>query len=253
MEKTKRDRKRILEPREYFLSRQRTLLQSFNWAIEGVVFALKTQRNMKIHFAAAFVVLVASLFTDLTRVELIAILFAITMVIVAELFNTAIEVAVDLATNGQESELAKIAKDVAAAGVLISALNSVFVGFLVLFKKFSPLTASVISSISRTPEYLTGLAIILVFGVSIVFKIMFGEGTPFRGGWPSIHGAVAGSLLTSITIVSRSALAGALAFFMAVLVLQARVEKQIHTWFEVVSGFIIGIFITILLFQLFYF
>lgn len=253
MEQTKRNRKRILDPREYFLSRQRTLLQSFNWAIEGVVFALRTQRNMKIHFAAAFVVLVASLFADLTRVELIAILFAIAMVIVAELFNTAIEVAVDLATNGQESELAKIAKDVAAAGVLISALNSVFVGFLVFFKKFSPLTAGVINSISRTPEYLTGLAIILVFGVSVTLKIIFGEGTPFRGGWPSIHGAAAGSLFTSITIVSRSALAGALALFMAVLVLQARVEKEIHTWFEVISGFIIGIFITILLFQLFYF
>lgn len=253
MEKTKRNRRRVLEPLQYFLKHQKTLVQSFNWAIEGLVFALKTQRNLKIHFTVAALVLTAALLFDLSKLEIIAVLFAIAFVISAELFNTAIEVAVDLATNGNEHELAKIAKDVSAGAVLIAALNSVFVGFLVFFKKFYPFSGKVISIISKAPEYVTGIAIIFVFGITIVLKIFIGEGTPARGGWPSIHSAVAGSLFTSITIISKNLLAGALSFILALLVMQARVEKEIHTIFEVISGFIIGIFITIFLFQIFYF
>lgn len=253
MEKTKRNRRKILSATQYFLKQRRTIIESFNWAIEGVVFSLKTQRNMKIHFAVAGAVLFLSLVLDLTKLELIAVLFAITMVIVAELMNTAIEVAVDLATNGEEYELAKVAKDVAAGAVLITALNSVFIGFLVFFKKVNPLTFSLLKKISAMPEYLTGVAVIFVFGATIVLKIIIGEGTPGRGGWPSVHSAIAGSLFASITILSKNLLVGSLALFLALLVLQARVEKAIHTIFEVVSGFLLGIFLTIFMFQLFYF
>lgn len=253
MAKTKRDRAKILEPVQYFIKHRKTLVQSFNWAIEGLVFALKTQRNLKVHFAFAALALTASLLFDLTKLEIIAVLFAISLVIVAELFNTAVEVAVDLATNGDEHSLAKIAKDVSAGAVLIAALNSIFIGFLVFFKKFYPFTGKIISIIGKAPEYLTGIAIIFVFGVTLILKIVIGEGTPARGGWPSIHSAIAGSLFTSITILSKNLLVGTLGFILALLVLQARVEKEIHTTFEVVSGFIIGIFITIFLFQIFYF
>lgn len=253
MESPKRIRKKFLDARQYFVSRQKTLAQSFNWAIEGIVFAVKTQRNMKYHFTIAFLVLLASLFFDLTRIELIAVLFAIAFVISAELINTAIEVAVDLAGNENESELAKIAKDVSAAAVLVAALNSVFVGFLVFFKKFSPLTKNIIQSLSRAPEYISGIAIIITFGAAIGLKVFIGEGTPARGGWPSVHSALAGALFAAISIISANFLVGTLAFFLALLVLQSRVEKNIHSWFEVVSGILLGMFTTILLFQIFYF
>lgn len=253
MEKTRRTRRKILSATQYFLRKRRSLLESFNWAIEGIVFTVKTQRNMKIHFFTAGLVLLLSLFLNLTKWELIAVLFAITFVIVAELFNTAVEVVVDLATDGEEFELAKVAKDVAAGAVLISALNSVFIGYLVFFKKLNPLTFSLIKKISTVPEYLTGIATIFVFGASIVLKILIGEGTPGRGGWPSVHSAVAGALFASITILSKNFLIASLSFFLALLVLQARVEMKIHTIFEAVSGFLIGIFLTLFLFQIFYF
>lgn len=253
MEKTGRARKKVLSAKQYFLKQRKTILESFNWAIEGIVFSLKTQRNMKIHFAFAGAVLLLSLMLDLSKFEFIAVLFAIAMVIIAELLNTAVEVAVDLATGGEEYELAKIAKDVAAGAVLIAALNSVFVGFLVFFRKLNPLTHSVISKISAIPEYLTGVVVIFVFGASIILKIVIGEGTPGRGGWPSVHSAIAGSLFTSISILSKNLLVGSLAFFLSLLVMQARVEKAIHTTFEVVSGFLLGVFLTLLMFQLFYF
>ena len=250
---TKRTRQSIIDIAEYFRKHQKTLSQSFNYAVEGLTHALKTQRNMKIHFAAAFAVLVIALFLRVSRLEIIALLFAIAFVIAAELFNTAIEVTVDLAVGDNEQELARIAKDVAAAGVLVAAATSVFVGFLVFFKRANPATLRLVTAISQSPEYLSGIAVMLVFGASLVLKVIIGEGTPARGGWPSMHSAVAGSLFTSITIISRNFLIGTLAFLLALLVMQSRVEKEIHTFFEVVSGALLGIFGTVLLFQLFYF
>lgn len=253
MEKTKRARRKILGAREYFLTHQRTISESFNWAIEGLAFTLKTQKNMRFHFAAAFAVLVASLFFNLSRLELVAVLFAITIVIITELLNTAVEVAVDLAVGEDKSDLAKMAKDVAAAAVLVAAMNAVFVAFIIFFKRINPMTVKLIEVISYSPEYLSGIAAMIVFGASLALKVIIGEGTPARGGWPSVHSAMAGSLFSSITIVSKNLLVGTLAFLLALLVFQARVEKEIHTWFEVVSGAILGITITVLLFQIFYF
>lgn len=250
---TGRTRRRVVDVTRYFLTHRKTLAQSFNYAVEGITHALRTQRNMKVHFGAAAAVLLAALFFRVSRVEIIALLFAIAFVIVAELLNTAIEVAVDLAAGDNEHELARIAKDVAAGAVLVAAANSVFVGFLVFFKRVNPATLRLVTAISQSPEYLSGIAVILVFGASLALKVIVGEGTPAAGGWPSMHSAIAGSLFTSITIVSRNFLVGTLAFLLALLVMQARVERRIHSVFEVVSGALLGVFGTVLLFQLFYF
>jgi diacylglycerol kinase (ATP) len=253
VEKTKRAREKISSATQYFLKHQRSLLESFNWAIEGLSFGVRTQRNLKLHFLAATLAVLLTLALGLEKWEIVAVLIVIGMVITAELFNTAIEVAVDLATDGKYKELAKIAKDVAAAGVLVAASTSVFVGYLIFFKRLNRLSLSLIQRLVQMPEYLTGIALFLVVTVAIVFKVVIGEGTPGRGGWPSIHAALAGSLFTSITILSKNFLISSLSLILALLVLQARVEKAIHTTFEVVSGFLLGIFLTLFLFQLFYF
>lgn len=113
--------------------RSRSLLWSFNYAIQGIVYALRTQRNMRLHFIAAFTVLVASLVLQVTGLGLAAIVFAICLVLVTELINTAVEATVDLATEGLDP-LAKIAKDVAAGAVFIASVNAVVVAYLVLFE-----------------------------------------------------------------------------------------------------------------------
>ena len=107
------------------LSRRRgSLLTSFNFAFDGIVHALRTERNMWIHFGIAALVLVAALFFALTRLEVIALLVAISFVVIAEMFNTAIEHVVDLVTD-EDDPRARIAKDVAAGAVLVAAVNAV--------------------------------------------------------------------------------------------------------------------------------
>ena len=67
-----------------------SLLDSFNYAFEGIIHVLRTQRNMRIHFVIAVIVLVVAVFADVTKLELIALLMAIAFVLVAEMINSAV-------------------------------------------------------------------------------------------------------------------------------------------------------------------
>jgi len=100
------------------MMRSRSLLWSFNYAIEGIVYALRTQRNMRIHVAAALLVLGASLFFRISRLEFIAVLFAIVFVFVTELVNTAVEAAVDVATQSFDPVAFKTRKLLSTAPVI---------------------------------------------------------------------------------------------------------------------------------------
>ena len=95
-----------------------SIIESFNYAIEGIIHVLRTQRNMRIHFAVAVVVLVAALVSDVSRLELIALFIAIAFVLIAEMINTAIEAAVDVASTTFDP-MAKLAKDIGSPGVKV--------------------------------------------------------------------------------------------------------------------------------------
>ena len=98
------------------------VLQSFNWAFEGVIHVLRHERNMRIHFAVATAVLVLAFSYGVTKLELMALLIAISFVLIAEMVNTAVEATIDLASTSFDP-LAKVAKDIAAGTVLIAAVD----------------------------------------------------------------------------------------------------------------------------------
>ncbi|MFA7534290.1 MAG: diacylglycerol kinase, partial [Tissierellaceae bacterium] len=78
--------------------KRKSLIDSFNYAVTGIITALKTEKNMRIHYIIAIGIIFVSLFFDFTRLEFLLLLFSISLVVVAELFNTAIEKVVDLIT-----------------------------------------------------------------------------------------------------------------------------------------------------------
>ncbi len=110
----------------------RNLINSFVYAWSGLRSALKTERNMRVHFAAAFYVLTACFVCKVSREELFALIFCIAFVLSAECFNTALENICDSITK-ERSEKIKQAKDVAAGAVLIMAIMSAIVGVIVFF------------------------------------------------------------------------------------------------------------------------
>ncbi len=228
--------------------RSRSLLWSFNYAIEGIVYALRTQRNMRLHITAALIVLGASLFFRISRLEFIAILFAIVFVLVSELMNTAIEAAVDVATQSFDP-IAKVAKDVAAGAVFIAAVNAVVVGYIVFFARLGRVGDLLLQRVQQTPTHITIVALLLTSIGVLVGKAITRSGTYMRGGWPSGHTATAAAAATAIGYVTASGGAAALAGFIAFLVGQSRVENGAHTWPQVIVGALLGFLLTTLVFQ----
>lgn len=232
---------------------RRSTLKSFTWAFEGIVYVLRTQRNMKIHFAVALVVIIGSLFFELSRVELVALLLTVSFVLVMEMINTAIEAAID--TFGTAFDpMAKIAKDVAAGAVLIAALNAIAVGYLIFFDRLEEPSQTLVRLVRQSPMHLSVIALVLVLLLVIIAKAVTHGGTPFRGGMPSGHSAVAFAGWTAITFIAASLnhgmLISLLALLMAVLVAQSRVESGVHSLMEVIIGAALGILVTTFFFQL---
>ena len=112
------------------------LLKSFVYAGNGIIWCLKNERNMRAHFSLCvymYAYLLVYDFFVLTKTEWAIILLCNALVFSLEIVNTAIEKAVDLATEKKNS-LAKISKDAAAGAVLVSAIFSVIVGIVILYQ-----------------------------------------------------------------------------------------------------------------------
>jgi diacylglycerol kinase (ATP) len=239
------------------MSRRRapTLIESFNYAIEGVIHVLRTHRNMRIHFAVAIVVLVAAVWKGVSRFELIALLLAIAFVLIAEMINSAIEQAVDLATTSFDP-LAKLAKDIAAGAVLIAAINAIAIGYLVFSHVIGSSGTSVLDRLRDLPTEVTLVALVLTVLLVIATKAFVGRGTPLRGGLPSGHAAIAFSGWIAVTYIlsekDHRFLISSIMFVMALLVAQTRIEAGVHSTLEVVYGGLLGALVTLAVFQLFF-
>ena len=224
-------------------------IKSFNYAVEGIIYALIKEKNMKVHFFTAFFVLILSLFFNFSRLEFLILFFTISLVIITEMINTAIEKVVDMYTD-KYNYLAKIAKDVAAGSVLIASINAIVVAYLLFFDRVNPLTSIIINKIKNSQIHLTFISIILVILITIYIKTKSHSGTPFMGGIISGHSAIGFSIATSITFITQDALVTTLSYLIALLVAESRVEFKIHSFKEVVFGAILGILMTTLIFQI---
>jgi diacylglycerol kinase (ATP) len=230
-----------------------TITDSFNFAFEGIIHVLRTQRNLRIHFAIAFVVLVLALVVNVTKLELIALLISVTFVLIAEMLNTALEAAIDIATTSFDP-MAKLAKDIAAGAVLIAAGNAVVVGYLVFAGKVADRSAHLLDRLREAPAELTLVALVLTIIVVIATKAYTGRGTPLRGGIPSGHAALAFAGWMAATYVAGNDhrfLVSSIALIMALLVAQTRVESGIHSALEVTYGALVGALATLVVFQVF--
>jgi diacylglycerol kinase (ATP) len=232
-----------------------SLVESVNYAFEGIIHVLRTQRNMRIHFLFAFTVLVAALATGVGRFELIALLIAIAFVLITEMVNTAIEGAIDVATTSFDP-MAKLAKDIAAGAVLIATVTAVAVGYLVFADRLRDPSLRVLDSLREAPFELTLIALVLTVMIVIAAKAYTGRGTPLRGGVPSGHAAVAFGGWMAVTYLLGDAsywfLISTVTFIMALLVAQTRIEAGVHSLFEVFLGGLLGALVTLVIFQVFW-
>lgn len=221
---------------------------SLNHAVNGIIYALKTERNTKIHFIATTCVLITCLWMDIDRTDLMMIIMAITMVLMAEILNTALESVVNLLALSSHP-LAKIAKDLSAGAVLIATINALACAYLVILPAVKrPIVMDVVAKIKEHYLHIIVIIIILILIVIATFKALDGKGTFTRGGIASGHSALAFGASTAILIITNNIIAGVLSFAIALLVSQSRVEANFHKLKETIIGGFIGILLTLLIF-----
>ena len=238
-----------LSKRGFFL-REGGLARSFNSALEGIVYALRTQRNVKIHFVVTALVLFASVWLSITKTELILLLITIALVLVTEMINSSLEVVLDLAVE-RYHPLARVAKDVAAGAVLFATLNAVVVGYLIFFEALKGPVVTTIVSVRRSPEHVALVALGLTVLLVLILKAFTGKGTFLRGGLPSGHAAAAFGLWTAASLLSRNPLIAVITLILALTIGVSRVRLGIHSLLEVTAGAFLGIGVTALCFWVF--
>lgn len=224
-----------------------SLSESINLALQGIILAFRRERNFKIDIIFAGIVMTCGIILDLTRIELALLSIAISMVLSAELFNTAIEKLLDIVNDNYDLNI-KFIKDVSAGATLLVVLCSVVVGYFIFYPHLeSPFRVSM--RLLRTiPYHLFIGGLILVSIIVLVLKGIYGNNF-LRGGVVSGHSAIAFSLAVAILYFSGSLIVSLLGFILASMVAQSRVEGGIHSWREVIFGSFLGIIIMLTIFK----
>jgi len=221
-------------------------IELVNCAIEGILWAVKSQRHMRTHFLAAAAVLLLGLFYRISALEFVALATVVVLVLVVELLNTALEVVVDLVSPDFHL-LARRAKDVAAGAVLVASFGAAMTGYMVLAPYVLPITTAA-GAAASPPGALPVYSAVIVTILVVLAKACLGKGTPLHGGMPSGHAAVAFSIATSLALASVGPILSILALAMAVMVSHSRLLLGIHTLREVLAGALLGAGVTMLLY-----
>ena len=234
---------------------QQGVTRSFNHAYRGLVYSVRTQRNMRFHVVASAAVLVLSLLVGVSKLELSMLVLVILAVFMAEMFNTAMEFAVDLVTQ-EYHPLAKLAKDVSAGAVLVASIAAVLVGYLILGDDLGPFSLETLDRVRRWPEHLTLVALVLVSIAVVLGKALTRSPNAFLGGMPSGHAAVSFAAWVAASFVAvdggarYAGLISAITLLMALLVCQSRVEAGFHSIYQVAIGAVLGTLLAVVVFQL---
>lgn len=225
-------------------------------ATNGIIYSATTQRNIRIQLVLAVIVMVLSLFYGLNTAEFLCLLFAVFMVIFAELINTAIETVVDLFVDVYHPK-AKISKDVAAGAVVLAACNALVVGYFIFFKEenLKAISDSIFNNMVKSPMHLAFVAIMLVVIAVISMKAGCSKKTERgelvkEGFVPSGQSAIAFAALTAIWLNSKDIVTFTLALILSILVVENRVGSNARTKAEIVFGACMGVLIVLLIYGL---
>ena len=221
-------------------------------AFNGIIYAVTTQSNIKKQLVIAVAVMLISLFFDLSKAEFLCLMFTVVLIIVAEMINTAIETVVDLYTDLYHPK-AKIAKDVGAGAVVITAVNALIVAYFLFFDKISDIGLNFIRNLANSPVHMAFIGIFLIIILIVTLKAASSTNkhkllkNEFS---PSGQAAMAFGALTIIWLSTTNIVVLTLSLVMAVLVCITRMEAKKRTLGEVVLGALTGISVIALLYGL---
>lgn len=220
------------------------VLQSFRYALDGLKYTIVTQRNMRIHVMISICVLLLSLYLPLSKMEVLVLFICITLVIFAELINTVMETIVDMVTE-EYHPLAKVAKDVAAGAVLLTAGLAVIVGLSLFYPYLNSIFAGFVDL--GHPRYgpNIGFAAIVVadFFLTLMVKGWFNR-LKKHSYEPSMTTSIAVCVSTLISGMIGNLIGTILAFFLTFMLVVFRYRmkpKLVPIAFGAIWGLLVAI------------
>lgn len=230
-------------------TKNKTFFTALRHALDGVIKAFKTERNLRFDYFIGLVVLICSLFFDFTKTEFACLCLTIGFVIFAEMINSTVEYIVDLITDKYDDR-AKAAKDIAAGGVLIASVVAVIVAFFLFADKLTMATTSVISTIFGSNIYILFTIIFAVILLAVILKGVMGKGSNYSMAYPSARVALAFGLTTYVYIITRSILVGGVSLILSIIIAQIRVENTKTRPIYMVISAIIGVLVVLIIYQI---
>ena len=220
-------------------------------ALDGIIYAITTQSNIKKQLVIAVIVMLVSLFFDLNKAEFLCLMFTVVLIIVAEMINTAIETVVDLYTDLYHPK-AKIAKDVGAGAVVIAAINAIIVAYFLFFEKISTIGLKMIDEVVNSPVHLAFVSVLLTVIVIVTLKAAATKKHKFikENFMPSGQTAVAFAGLTIIWLTTRNVVIFTISLVLALVVAINRYENKKRSKSEIVVGALVGVMVVVLIYGL---
>lgn len=250
MEEKDNQNKNNKKEQEVHKMKNSNFLEALQNALDGIIYAITTQSNIKKQLIIAVAVMIISLFFDLNKAEFLCLMFTVVLIIVAEMINTAIETVVDLYTDLYHPK-AKIAKDVGAGAVVISAINAIIVAYFLFFEKISTIGLNIVEQVVKSPIHLAFVAILLTVIVIVTLKATATKNNHKfikKGFMPSGQTSVAFAGLTIIWLTTRNVVIFTLSLVLALIIAVNRYENKKRSKSEIVVGACVGVMIVVLLY-----
>lgn len=245
--KTQAQKKEDLEKLKH--TKNKTFFTAMGHAVDGVIRAFKTERNLRIDYIIGLFVLICSLFFDFTKTEFACLCLTIGFVIFAEMINSTVEYIVDLITDKYDDR-AKAAKDIAAGGVLISSCVAVVVAYFLFADKIYNATTSVIASVLSSKLHVLFTITFAIILLAIILKGMLGKGDSYSKAYPSARVALAFGLTTYVYLITKSIVASGVSFLLSIMIAQIRIENTKIKPIYMVFSALLGMLVVLIVYQM---
>jgi diacylglycerol kinase (ATP) len=227
-------------------------LKPFQVALNGIIFTFRTQRHMRFHVYVVAIVLLMGILLKLGLREMLVLLFTISLVLVAEMFNSAIEATVDLVSPNY-NPLAKFAKDIAAGAVLITTIIALVVGSLLMLgeSRWDAIKLNFSGEglgLPFVPRLL--IAMFITFIIVVIGKGLGKRGQVLQGGLVSGHAAFGFLFAVSTIFLTEKPIVWGIAILLASIIAQSRYEAKFHSILELTLGAFFGTLVAVVFFGL---
>ena len=231
--------------------KNKTFFSATRNALNGIIHAFKTEKNLRNDYIIGVLVLFVSLFFDFTRTELICLVLTIGFVIFAEMINSTVEYIVNLVKTEYDLN-AKAAKDIAAGGVLIASIISVIVAYLLFVDKIRQASTELLTAVLSSKAHMLVTILFVITILVVILKGIFSKDKEhdYVKAFPSARVTVSFALSTYLFVITKNLIVGGVALALSIMVSSIKRENYKTTMQQVILSALLGILLVISIYQL---